>query len=807
MSSRYICVHGHFYQPPRENPWLEEVELQESAAPFHDWNQRITAECYAPNTASRILDQDKRILFIVNNYSQISFNFGPTLLSWLQRHQPETYASILEADRQSQKRFSGHGSALAQVFNHMIMPLANRRDKQTQVLWGIQDFQTRFGRFPEGMWLPETAVDTESLEVLAENQIKFTILAQHQAASIRPLQGGKWTDVLGGRIDPTRPYLCRLPSGRHIAIFFYDGPISQDIAFGGLLNNGEHLAGRLSSGFSQERGWPQLVHVATDGETYGHHHRMGDMALAFGLFYIEAQDLARITIYSEYLEKHPPEWEVQILENSSWSCAHGVDRWRRECGCHSGMQPKWQQKWRGPLRQGMDMIRDRLQPVFQEQGSRYLQDPWQARDAYIQVLLDRSPDNVQSFLDKHSSRQLEPDEKSRALILLEMQLHCQLMYTSCGWFFDEISGLEPIQVMRYAARAIQLAAELGCTSLRQEYLRTLKKAPSNKYSHGKEIFERFVEPAQVDFTLLAGHFALFSLFVEDPEQIQLYCYRAQNQDYQRLQAGSLRLALGRSRVSSRITWQQEQVCFAAAYLGGHNANCGLRLNMSDQEFQAMQQEIKAAFQQEDLPNLIRCMDKHFGSHSYTLWHLFKDEQQKVIQEILQSRLEEIHFGFRQVLEQNHALLNFLTRIQTPLPRTLRVSAETVINTELAQLLEQEQANLDRIQELVRQVRDWRIELESTSLGFKAGWYIDSQMQKLLDQPEDMELMQHVLQLLRSLEPLKLDLNLWKSQNIIFELARRLHTQKTMAARDGNQEARDWVELLRSLAELLEVNIS
>ncbi|MFP4587063.1 MAG: DUF3536 domain-containing protein [Desulfohalobiaceae bacterium] len=807
MSSRYICIHGHFYQPPRENPWLEEVELQESAAPFHDWNQRITAECYAPNTASRILDQDKRILFIVNNYSMISFNFGPTLLSWLQRHQPETYAGILEADRQSQKRFSGHGSALAQVFNHMIMPLATRRDKQTQVLWGIQDFQHRFRRFPEGMWLPETAVDTESLEVLAENGIKFTILAQHQAARIRPLQGGKWVDVQGGRIDPTQPYLCRLPSGREISLFFYDGPISQDIAFGGLLNNGEHLADRLNSGFSHKRDRPQLVHVATDGETYGHHHRMGDMALAFALFYIEAQDLAKLTIYSEYLENHPPSNEVQILENSSWSCAHGVERWRTNCGCHSGLQPKWQQNWRKPLRQGMDMLRDRLAPVFEKQGAKYLQHPWQARDNYIQVLLDRSPENVQQFLDQHSSRKLGPKEKSLSLILLEMQLHCQLMYTSCGWFFDEISGLEPIQVMRYADRAMQLAAELHIDSLQEEYLQILEQAPSNKYSHGREVFERFVQPAEVNFLFLAGHFALFSLFAEDAQAIRLYCYSARNQSYQRLQAGNLRLALGCSRLTSQITWQEKEICFAAVYLGGHNANCGLREDMGKQEFQAMQQEIKGLFRQGDLPNLIRSMDSYFGSHSYTFWHLFKDEQQKVIQEILEPGLEEIHSSLRQILEQNFTLLNFLTRIQSSLPRTLRVTAETVINSEFAQLLEQETVDLDRIQELIQNAQDWGIELESASLGFKAGWYIDSHMQKLLNSPEDMELMQHVLQLLSSLEPLKLDLNLWKSQNIIFELARRLHTKKTMAARHGDQEARNWVELMRSLAEQLAVNIS
>jgi len=232
---RYLCIHCHFYQPPRENPWLESIELQESAYPYHDWNERITAECYEPNAASRILTTDNRIIRIVNNYSRISFNVGPTLLSWMANRAPETYQAILDADRESQQRFSGHGSAIAQVYNHMIMPLANRRDKQTQVFWGIRDFESRFNRAPEGMWLAETAVDIETLEVLAANGIQFTILAPSQARHERRVTTTKFKNVEGGKIDPTRPYVCNLPSGRSINLFFYDGPISRAVAFEGLL--------------------------------------------------------------------------------------------------------------------------------------------------------------------------------------------------------------------------------------------------------------------------------------------------------------------------------------------------------------------------------------------------------------------------------------------------------------------------------------------------------------------------------------------------------------------------------------------
>ncbi|MCA9165661.1 MAG: hypothetical protein KDA62_21890, partial [Planctomycetales bacterium] len=332
---RYICIHGHFYQPPRENPWLEAIEVQDSAYPFHDWNERITAECYEPNASSRILTGDGRIERIVNNYANVSFNFGATLLSWLEVHAPDTYRRILLADQESRELFSGHGSALAQVYNHMIMPLANRRDKITQVRWGIRDFEARFGRPPEGMWLAETGVDNETLDVLAEHGIKFTILAPNQAHEVRKYRGRNWHDVSGSRIDPTTAYEVRLPSKRKIALFFYDGPISRAIAFEGLLTRGEHLAGRLMGAFTDHREWPQLVHIATDGESYGHHHRHGDMALAYALHHIQQHNLAKITNYGEYLEKHPPLDEVRIYDNSSWSCAHGIERWRSDCGCNS----------------------------------------------------------------------------------------------------------------------------------------------------------------------------------------------------------------------------------------------------------------------------------------------------------------------------------------------------------------------------------------------------------------------------------------------------------------------------------------
>jgi len=489
----YICIHGHFYQPPRENPWLEAVELQDSAYPYHDWNERITAECYAPNSASRLLTPDGTIAQIVNNYGRISFNFGPTLLSWLKMAAPETHRAVVEGDKESCERFSGHGSAMAQAYSHMILPLANKRDKLTQIIWGIQDFRHHFGRAPEGMWLPETAVDLESLDLMAEQGIRFTILSPRQAARIRRISTKQWQDVDGGRIDPTMAYRLRLRSQRSISIFFYDGPISQGVAFEGLLDNGERFAQRLLDGFSDKRAWPEIVHIATDGETYGHHHHRGEMALTYALDHIQSKEFAEITNYGRYHAIHPPSHDVEIIENTSWSCAHGIERWRSDCGCNSG-RTGWNQGWRAPLRDALDGLRDTLATHFEESARELFKDPWAARNDYVHVLLDRTEENVCRFLRRHASHELTQSETITALKLMELQRHAMLMYTSCGWFFDEISGLETVQVIRYAGRAIQLAQELWGNGIEKSFLEALSKAKSNLPEHGdgQRIYEKWV---------------------------------------------------------------------------------------------------------------------------------------------------------------------------------------------------------------------------------------------------------------------------------------------------------------------------
>jgi alpha-amylase/alpha-mannosidase (GH57 family) len=522
MTHRHVCIHGHFYQPPRENPWLEAIEVQDSAYPYHDWNERVTAECYAPMASARILtsegDDDGRIARIVSYYSSISFNFGPTLLAWMETARPELYAAILEADRRSMDRFGGHGAAIAQAHSHLILPLANERDRHTQVLWGLADFRHRFGREPEGMWLAETAVDTPTLEALAAHGVRYTILAPHQAARVRPLRDegagdDGWTDVPNGSVDTTVPYLCRLPSGASIALVFYDGPLSHALSFGELLKDGERFARRLLSALPSDPDRPRLVHVATDGETYGHHHRYGEMALAYALDRLGADDSVRLTIYGELLAENPPEHEVRIAENTSWSCAHGVERWRSDCGCSTGGEPGWHQRWRAPLREALDWLRDELAPRYESAAGELLRDPWAARDGYVEVLLDRSDESLDRFFSEHASRDLSPEERVRARRLLEMQRHAMTMYTSCGWFFNDLAGIETIQVLQYADRVLQLAQRLFGESFEEGFLSRLERAESNRPlagapplgGNGRLICEREVRPARVNLMGVGGH--------------------------------------------------------------------------------------------------------------------------------------------------------------------------------------------------------------------------------------------------------------------------------------------------------------
>jgi alpha-amylase/alpha-mannosidase (GH57 family) len=807
---RYVCIHGHFYQPPRENPWLEEIEIQDEAYPFHDWNERITEECYGPNAASRILDAEGRILEIVNNYSHISFNFGPTLLSWMERHHPDLHRAIVEADELSKTWFEGHGSALAQVYNHTIMPLTNDRDKQTQVIWGVRDFRHRFGRDPKGMWLAETAVDVPTLEALAEQGIRFTILEPGQAARIRPLGGddNSWIDVGGGKIDPRQPYRAVLPSGKTIDLFFYDGPASRAVAFENLLESGERFAHRLLDLLDDEPEQHQLANIATDGESYGHHHRFGDMALAWALRYIEEQGNATLVNYSRYLEINPPEFEVEIVENTSWSCAHGIERWRSGCGCGAPDQPDWNTDWRGPLRDALDYLRDTIAGPWEEMAGRLFADPWHARNEYIEIILDRSRAQVDRVLGELAGRELDQDETVRGLKLLELQRQALLMYTSCGWFFEDVSRIETRQVLAYAARAIQLAEDLFEMSLEEPFLEILSGAVSNipGQGTGADVYRTHVRPMVVDLPAVAAHYAMTSLFNDEEEAGSIYSYDVENLQRETATSGRSRLALGRVRLTSRITREVEEMSYAVLHLGDHNLDGGVRRFQGQEAFDRMVADVGGAFRRADYSDTIRALDRHFDDHSYSLRSLFRDEQRRILDEVMDSTLSEVERTYRAVYEDNQSLIRFLVNLGAPVPGSLKLAAEVVVNTELRRAFRSGDLEFDEIVELVEETRNWGITLDEEGLGFVLEHTIERMASQFRRHPLRVAHLErlHTMVKLAATMPFQVDLR--KPQNDFYRVVQETYPGMQERAAAGDLSAKRWVNEFQALGEALSVHV-
>ena len=775
-TKRSLCIHGHFYQPPRENPWLEAIEIQDGAFPYHDWNHRITTECYAANTASRILDDEQRILDIVSNYAKISFDIGPTLLLWLQKNSPATYEAIIEADRLSASWRSGHGAAIAQAYNHMIMPLASERDKQTQIKWGIRDFQYRFGRDPEGMWLPETAVDLQTLDMMAAEGIAFTLLAPHQAAKVRKNGAKDWQDVSGARIDPKMPYTCVLPSGRSITLFFYDGPVSRAVAFEGLLNSGEVFARRLLSGFDEGNGESQLMHIATDGESYGHHHRFGEMALSSALDYVESNALARITNYGEFLEHTPPTHEVQIIESTSWSCAHGVERWRSDCGCSTGANTGWDQKWRAPLRTALDGLRDELAVKYEQAASKYFKDPWAARDDYIDFILNRTDEDLQTFLGHHAiNEKLERRQRVSAVKLLEIQRHAMLMYTSCGWFFDDVSGIETAQVLQYAGRAVQLAREVLGANLDTDLTASLTDAKSNvpEEGDGAKVYDKMVRPWVVDMGRVAAHYAISSLFEDYPETADIYCYRVHRMDYQKSQAGMAVLVTGHCNISSVITGESSSLSFSVLHLGNHDFNCGVRKFVSKKTYKTMSREINDAFESGAFADVVRLIDKHFGSHRYSHKDLFRDEQRTILDSLIKETMDGFEASYRRMYEDHRILMGFLKDSGIPVPKAFFTAAELILNLDLKRRLLGE-TDIEAVQELLREFKAWGASMDTVDLEFSLRTALGRKMKGFAADPSDVKALKNIEAAIDAARILPFELSLWQVQNIYYMMAKTMY---------------------------------
>jgi alpha-amylase/alpha-mannosidase (GH57 family) len=776
-SKRFVCIHGHFYQPPRENPWLETVETQDSAAPYHDWNERICAECYATNGAARIVNNKNLIQRIVNNYARISFNFGPTLLSWLKENAPRTYRMILDGERRSRKSFGGHSSAMAQVYNHIILPLASRHDRITQIRWGIADYEQHYGTPPEGMWLAETAADSESLELLAQHGIKFTLLAPHQCKRIRSLKDGAgWTDTAGASVDTTRPYLARFDSGVSIAVFFYNGPTSRAIAFEGLLNSGEAFAARLKAGFKDGLE-PQLVHVATDGESYGHHHAHGEMALAYALRLLEQDKTVKLTNYSEFLEHFPPEYEAEIVDNTSWSCVHGVERWRSNCGCNSG-KPGFNQAWRAPLRHALDELRDALTPLTEQEGGKLFKDVWAARDGYIEIVLDRCAESMERFFRAHESHILSEPERVRALELMEMQRHAQLMYTSCGWFFDDISGIETVQVIAYAARVLQLAQQVfgdQAAPLEPAFLVRMAEARSNVASagDGAQIYKACVATMELGLEQVAAHYAISSIFSSFADETDLFCYHVRRISYDIYTSGRGRLALGRAHIASTVTGRQQSFSYAVLHFGDQNITAAVRAygEADAAEFEAFARQAAEHVQRAYFPEVIRLLDRYYGRVDYSLTSLFTDEQRRIVQLILNSTLWDIENSLTTIYEDHASLLHYLSQAGLPKPPALTLAAGFAVNAGLRRALDADTIDLAQMRSFLSLAKADQVPLETATLSYIADQRMKRAMIELQMSSGSLEMLDRALTLARTLVELPFELNLWQAQNIWYEILR------------------------------------
>ena len=695
----YVVIHGHFYQPPRENPWIEQIEVETSALPFHDWNARVNAECYTPNSCARIYDHQRRILDISNNYEHLSFNFGPTLLSWLEAKAPQTYRRILEADRRSLTRL-GSGNALAQAYNHAILPLANPRDRETQIIWGLKDFSHRFQRPAESLWLPETAVNIPTLAALVEHGLKFVVLSPFQAGRVRPLAGGPWERVQAHTLDTTQAYRCYLPEDggkpskrKYIDVFFYNGAVAADISFGDLLQDSNRLAERLAEGFSSSRARPQILQVATDGENYGHHKKFGELALAHALTQALPQKGLQLFNYTAFLQLAPPQMEVELClgptgAGSSWSCAHGVERWRSDCGCSTGGQPTWNQRWRAPLRASFDLLNDCLAVVFESQGEKFFRDPWGARNAYIELILDRAPEALTRFFAREGTPHLSRSDWVPALKLLEMQRHVLLMYTSCGWFFADLAGLETMQVLKYVARALQLGQDFTPEDLETPFLQQLAEAVSNLpgTGTGRDLYLERIKPLVVDFPKMVNQWAITWLKERERQcPTTIYHFQVKTLEVENKTQGSLTLGAGRLHLTSGTTLESQPLNFFTVFMGSYFYRTQIMQDHSPQDFQNLKQELFQVL--ETAPeNLIALMAQRLGERYYSFHDMFREEKRDIFQELLRHNMDEALVVIAHNFDEARPLLKAMATEGLPLPRLFQAAGEITLNHLLVGLL-------------------------------------------------------------------------------------------------------------------------
>jgi len=782
----YLTVHGHFYQPPRENPWIERIELQPDARPFHNWNDRILIQCYQPNAMARIVDAEGKVLEIVNNFRLLSFNIGPTLLSWLERHAPVIYHRILEGDRLSLREHSGHGNAIAQVYNHMILPLAREEDQRTQIRWGVSEFRHRFGRDPEGIWLPETAASERTLEILIEEGIRFTILAPEQAAAVRPLQNesSSWQDVSNGSIDPTRPYrfFHSLDRQRWMDLFFFDGPLSRDTSFGDLLFDAKKFTERLENAHHRGRQHPELIHIACDGETFGHHKAFGERVVAFVLHEEAEQHGFKRMNYGEYLEKFPPQYEVKIKagEGTSWSCSHGVARWKEDCGCRVGGGAGWNQKWRRPLRDAVRFLGEELGRLYKKESSPFFSDPWAARDGYIELILDRSEPSRKKFFGKFSTRPLAPQEEIRALKLLEMERYALLTETSCGWFFNDLSGTETVQILRYALRALELAGEFGEARLEKEFVAKLAHAKSNRpeFGDGRGVWEKLVKPARVPPEKLVAHYAFRTLFEMKISKEDFYSYRIEEEEKEQETEGEMTLFLGRVRLAGRAVPESQNFIYAIFREEMSRVHCFVKPQKDADELRRIDIAPLGHLRKKDGKTLLKSLKQSFGNEPFSLRDLFPEERDEILR-LLSRQMRQVFYDTTlSFYEENRPSMALFREAGRPVPEEFRGAMEWVLGERLFEWVKKLDTKVP-FEEIKKQTRGLLEEARSEGFSVRTQSSVEflsrklnTWIEKLFHEPDPgpVEKIEKALELAKSLE---ISLHDWIVQDLFFAFAQKI----------------------------------
>jgi alpha-amylase/alpha-mannosidase (GH57 family) len=641
----------------------------------------------------------------------------------LEKNFPSVYQKILEADREGLRKF-GHGNAMAQVYNHIIMPLANERDKETEVLWGIADFEKRFHRKPEAIWLPEAAVNYPTLQVLVKHGMRYLILSPFQALRVRTFGGRRWTDVSQGRIDSTQPYRCFIKdsSGKKlldqfIDLFFYNGVLSKEIAFGDLLKDGNTFCNRFTQFYQESKGRPQLIHIATDGETYGHHKKFGDMALAYALDKGFPARGFEVINHGAFLKRFPPVYEVEIDEGAkgegtSWSCSHGVGRWEENCGCSTGGKAGWNQKWRRPLREALDLLRDELVQIFEKEGEKIFKDVWEARNGYIEVILNRSPKRIKSFFEQYGLKDLDEKVRIKGLKLLEMQRHALQMYTSCGWFFADLAGLETILILQHAARAIQLAEECTGQEIEKKFLARLSEAESNLPEMGKgdQVYQRLVKPKCVTLDKVVNHFAISSLFDEGEGERKIFSYRVEKIHYEKIEKGEDLLVIGQVRITPEVIPEPKEFLFGLIPAEKEVFRTWVSEKNEDIRFDVLKEKAHAGFGKggEEMDKVLTLL---LGNQFFTIQNTFKEERQTIFQKLVKKEFDEHCQIYAELFDKTKQVVEALSREGLEIPYEIRVAAEITLSHRLFQEINQlrrdfkatrEKGEIDRIIEVAKE---------------------------------------------------------------------------------------------------------